>query len=184
MIDLDFEAIGRRIANYRKMNGLSAEQLAERAGAGLTRSIVANIETGRRTDIGVQQLLAIAWALRVSPTALLFPLDKPRERIQTSDGDGQVRYAIQWMSGWIDQGLPLMNQTPATLDSGQMMLAIRTMERHTRDLQRVKDQIREARQLDGNEREIADLLEREEAILDYMRSTQASLESHGIDWRG
>ncbi|MDP9115686.1 MAG: helix-turn-helix domain-containing protein [Actinomycetota bacterium] len=71
------EGIGQRIARYRKMNHWSARQLAEATDGALTRDTIANIESGRRTDITVRQFLAIALALRIPPTALLVDLEHP-----------------------------------------------------------------------------------------------------------
>jgi transcriptional regulator with XRE-family HTH domain len=71
--------IGRRIAHYRKLNGWSAEKLAEEAGGGLTRSVIANIESGRRDDVGVRDLVAISVALQVPPAALLVDIERPSE---------------------------------------------------------------------------------------------------------
>ncbi|TQO20320.1 helix-turn-helix protein [Rhodoglobus vestalii] len=68
---------GERIAHYRKLAKLSAEELAERAGFGLTRSIIANLENGRKEDLTVRQLIAVAFVLGVTPAALVFDLLDP-----------------------------------------------------------------------------------------------------------
>jgi transcriptional regulator with XRE-family HTH domain len=73
------EQIGRRIARYRKMNRWSARQLAENTDGALTRDTIANIENGRRSNISLEQFLAIALALRVPPVALLIDLQHPLE---------------------------------------------------------------------------------------------------------
>ena len=69
------EGIGRRVAHYRRLEGLSAQELANYAG--LTRAVVANIETGRRSDLTVRELLALSEGLRVPPAALLFDVSRP-----------------------------------------------------------------------------------------------------------
>lgn len=71
-------AIGRRIAKYRREREMSAAELAEKAGNGLTRSTIANLENGRKADLTVQQLIAIATALDVSATSLLGSSDRLR----------------------------------------------------------------------------------------------------------
>lgn len=63
--------VGERIAYYRKQQKLSAEELATRAGNGLTRSVLANLENGRKSDLLVSQLMAIAAALNVPVDALI-----------------------------------------------------------------------------------------------------------------
>jgi transcriptional regulator with XRE-family HTH domain len=80
----DMAALGRRVAHYRRLNRYSAEQLAAASGAGLTREIIANIETGRRKDIGINQLMAMAVTLRVPLVALLLPLDDPGQTVLTT----------------------------------------------------------------------------------------------------
>src|SRR5260221_2561759 len=55
----------------------SAQRLAqEMTGAGIPwdRSIVANLETGRRPYVTVEELLGLAYVLQVAPVHLLIPL--------------------------------------------------------------------------------------------------------------
>jgi transcriptional regulator with XRE-family HTH domain len=73
------EGIGQAIARYRKLNRWSGRQLADATDGALTRDTIANIENGRRTDLTVRQLLAIALALRIPPVALLIDLQHPLE---------------------------------------------------------------------------------------------------------
>lgn len=81
------------------MQFMPASRLAARAGAGLTRAMIANIESGRRRDVGVTQLLAIAWALGITPIALILPIDDPDAPIIV---DGSLRRAsdlVKWIEG-------------------------------------------------------------------------------------
>ncbi|MFD8770102.1 helix-turn-helix domain-containing protein [Microbacterium oxydans] len=71
-------AMGRRIAYYRKARGISAAELAERAGGGLTRSVIANLENGRKVDLSVQQLFAIAEVLNVPASSIVGAGDRLR----------------------------------------------------------------------------------------------------------
>lgn len=57
---------------------MSAAQLADKAGAGLTRSLIANLENGRKADLSVQQLFAIADALGVAASSLVGAGDRLR----------------------------------------------------------------------------------------------------------
>lgn len=79
--------IGKRVANYRRLSGLTARELAERAGLGLTRGIITNIENGRKTDITVDQLLAISTVLGVPPVMIALPVDRPYEYVQLDGGE-------------------------------------------------------------------------------------------------
>jgi transcriptional regulator with XRE-family HTH domain len=71
------EGIGERVANYRRLAGLTAQQLSDKLGGAMTRGVIANIETGRKTDLTLDQVIALAWALDVPFVALALPLDKP-----------------------------------------------------------------------------------------------------------
>ena len=74
--------IGERIQAARKMRGLNAQQLANAVGnPSVTESIIANIETGRKGDLSVSQLLNIAYALQLSPTYLLAAMGAPQRPI-------------------------------------------------------------------------------------------------------
>jgi transcriptional regulator with XRE-family HTH domain len=74
-------SIGARIKAARRARGFdSAAALAEAIpGAGLSRSILANIESGRKVDMNVVDLLNIAMALKVPVSYLLAPLTRPED---------------------------------------------------------------------------------------------------------
>lgn len=84
--------VGERIAHYRKMVGMSAQALAD--AAGLTRAIITNIESGRRSDPTVSQLIAIAATLGVSPADLVFDLRDPYAYVELAPD----RVAAQWLA--------------------------------------------------------------------------------------
>lgn len=69
--------LGDRLAAYRKLAGISAQALADAAGAGMSRAVVTNIETNRKTDVTVSQLMALANALSMPPMALMVDLTNP-----------------------------------------------------------------------------------------------------------
>lgn len=74
--DLDpRETIGQRVAKYRRLQGWSAQKLADESG--LTRSVITNIENGRREDLTVNELLAISVALGMAGIAIMLPIDRP-----------------------------------------------------------------------------------------------------------
>jgi transcriptional regulator with XRE-family HTH domain len=74
-------SIGARIKAARRARGFdSAAALADAIpGAGLSRSILANIESGRKVDMKVVDLLNIAMALNVPVGYLLAPLTRPED---------------------------------------------------------------------------------------------------------
>jgi transcriptional regulator with XRE-family HTH domain len=75
--------IGRRIANYRRMRGFdTAKQLADAIpNEKMTASVIQNIESGRKSDLAVSQLLDIARGIGVSPLFLLTPVGRPFDKI-------------------------------------------------------------------------------------------------------
>lgn len=72
------EGIGKRIAHYRRAIGITAKELAIAVDSErVTEAIIQNIESGRKTDLAVSQLLSIARGLEVSPVLLLASMDRP-----------------------------------------------------------------------------------------------------------
>ncbi|WP_051596838.1 helix-turn-helix domain-containing protein [Curtobacterium sp. UNCCL17] len=79
--------IGARVARYRKMAGLSARELSDKLGGEMSRGVIANIENGRKTDVTVDQLLALSWALDVPPVVLALPVEEPNRMLAVIAGD-------------------------------------------------------------------------------------------------
>jgi transcriptional regulator with XRE-family HTH domain len=95
-VDGFYAALGRRIRASRDGAGFTQDQLAGRVG--VTRSSVANTETGRQ-KIPVHVLVAIADALRIDPCALL-PIRDDLERTDDVDDRTLDQYAEperQWI---------------------------------------------------------------------------------------
>ena len=62
----------------REARGLSAQQLADRLeGSGITRSMITNLETGRKRDLTSTEVLQIASGLEVSIWALIVDTSNP-----------------------------------------------------------------------------------------------------------
>lgn len=65
-----------RMRELRRKRDWTAQRLADemvRVGLPWKREIVANLETGRRTNITVEELLGLAYVLSVAPVHLLVP---------------------------------------------------------------------------------------------------------------
>ena len=75
----DIEIVGRTIRQLREASNISQEELAYRAG--LHRTYIGGVERGER-NLGIENLIRIARALGVSPTALL-------ENVSTQGEEGQ-----------------------------------------------------------------------------------------------
>lgn len=72
----DENPIGTRIATYRRLAGFdkAADLATAIANEKITTSVIQNIESGRKADISVTQLLEISYALGISPLFLLAPM--------------------------------------------------------------------------------------------------------------
>lgn len=94
----DYEGIGNRIREYRRMAGLTADQLAAKI-PGLSRSGLAKIEAGVRAVLPVELVLGIAWALKVPPAVIVFPLDEPGSEITLGADTLPMEHAYFWAVG-------------------------------------------------------------------------------------
>ncbi|MBY3988802.1 helix-turn-helix transcriptional regulator [Rhodococcus fascians] len=101
------QLVARVAGEVRRLRGkdhsaMSAAKLADRTvdiGFGISRSVVADLETGRKKSIDVPELLVLAAALGVSPAQLLFP-DLPKGRVEVLPGLEQESHdALRWFSG-------------------------------------------------------------------------------------
>jgi transcriptional regulator with XRE-family HTH domain len=76
------------VRRYRQERSMSAQQLADRCaalGAPIDRTVIANLENGRRPFVSVAEVLVLAAALEVSPLVLAIPLGR-RELIEILPG--------------------------------------------------------------------------------------------------
>jgi transcriptional regulator with XRE-family HTH domain len=110
--------LGDRIARYRRLNGWSAQQLADETDGAVSRSTIANVETGRREDLTVTQFVAICMALRLPPSALLLDVEKPFETAGIAfPGDAPAPFGpeapVVKVARWVD-GREAFAESPAT----------------------------------------------------------------------
>lgn len=93
--------IAQRVKQLRGRRGWTAAQLGEAAskhGIRWDRFTVASLETGKRQNVTVQELFALALALDVAPVNLLVPLDDSPYQVtpRRSEGADAVR---AWVRG-------------------------------------------------------------------------------------
>ncbi|MDQ1122172.1 helix-turn-helix domain-containing protein [Microbacterium trichothecenolyticum] len=91
------ETVNARIKQFRLMNGINMQELAERAG--ISRAVVVNIERNRKTDLTFSELVAIADALGVPLVALVYEVEKPRKAIQVGRHEMDVFNAVRTLVG-------------------------------------------------------------------------------------
>ncbi|WNG92652.1 helix-turn-helix domain-containing protein [Mycobacterium sp. ITM-2016-00318] len=95
------QRIARAIRDARQ-GRMSAQELADETqqlGYPITRSQIANYESGRKQTLDVAELLVIAAALEVPPVTLLFG-GPPDEEVEMLPGwTGPAFFGIAWFSG-------------------------------------------------------------------------------------
>jgi transcriptional regulator with XRE-family HTH domain len=104
--------MARRIRELRERRDWTAEQLASRcAEAGmpsLTRSVIANAESGRRqSGFTIEEMLTLAYVLDLAPVYLFLPIDA-----------ALVSFTPRWVSSagyvreWVRGNFPMPGQDP------------------------------------------------------------------------
>ena len=102
--------MARRMRELRERRGWTAEQLASRCAEtgmkSLTRSVIANAESGRRQGgFTIEEMLTLAYVLDVAPVYLFLPIDA-----------APVSYTTRWVSSagylreWVRGNFPLPGQ--------------------------------------------------------------------------
>ena len=85
------QSIGREVARLRKRASLTADALSARCaefGHPIPRSVIANLENGRREGLTLHELVVLAAALDESPLSLAYPPHEDDEqRVQYLPGD-------------------------------------------------------------------------------------------------
>ena len=125
--------IAREVRRYREGQGqrprMSAQQLADRTeelGMPIPRSVLANLESGRRETVSVAEVLVLAAALNVAPVELICPVgfDKETEMLPGRAMDQLA--ARRWFTGmWkldIDDTAAWTMRTPATSEQSNAYL--------------------------------------------------------------
>lgn len=97
------EVVAARVRELRERQGWSGRELAERcqaaggAGAGLDRSVIANLENGRRRSVSIDEVLVLAAVLNVAPVHLFVPVEEAAVLVGGwTLGAGRVR---EWVRG-------------------------------------------------------------------------------------
>lgn len=103
-------AVAQEVRRHRQARGLSAKQLSDRCaqlGMPIQRSVLANLESGRRATISVAEVMVLAAALEVAPMQLLFPVGY-EERFEFLPNQHAVPFAAaQWFEGKLSlEGTP------------------------------------------------------------------------------
>ncbi|MCC5582038.1 helix-turn-helix transcriptional regulator [Microtetraspora sp. AC03309] len=97
------QVAAQRVRHYRKAHGWSAQELARRcAEAGmpnLDRSVLSNLENGRRAGLRLDEVLTLAWVLGVPPVMLMVPLGWADDVSITPTVTVHPGLAMRWLTG-------------------------------------------------------------------------------------
>lgn len=94
--------IAREIRRHRLAAGMSAQQLSDACaelGAPIPRTVISNIENGRRTNVSVAEVLVLARALGQPPGALVFPAGYVSDVEYLPGKEADPLQVMDWWSG-------------------------------------------------------------------------------------
>lgn len=95
-------SIAQEVRRHRLARGWSAQQLSSRCealGVPIQRSVLANLESGRRTTVTVAEVTVLARALDVPPVALIYPVGYVAD-VEVSPGAWtSPLVAAKWFTG-------------------------------------------------------------------------------------
>lgn len=140
-------SIAGEVRRHRLEKGLSAQQLAERCdriGMPIKRSVIANMESGRRTTVTVAEVLVLAQALEVPPAVLLFPVGYTTEVEVLPDAVMEPLEAIGWVAGTLaiaEREVESAKESPLSLarkHQDYVALLLRSMATRDRALENVE----------------------------------------------
>jgi transcriptional regulator with XRE-family HTH domain len=119
-------SVAAEVRRHRTRLGMSAQQLADeckKLGVPIQRSVIANFENGRRTNVAVSDLLVFAAALKVSPMQLVFPVGYER----SIEGlPGLTRDVYSW-AGWFSGEIRSQSDWPFAPDDLNAMELVRSI---------------------------------------------------------
>lgn len=100
-------SIANEVRRIRQERGMSAQKLADRCaelGAPIPRTVLSNLENGRRGNVTVAEMLVLAAALDVPPATLVFPVGY-QAAVEALPGQTQPPVsAIEWLVGLQETG--------------------------------------------------------------------------------
>lgn len=106
------QTIASEVRRHRKRRGLSAQGLADACselGYPIARSVLANLENGRREAVTFAELLVLGRALGVPPLLLAFPVGARVQIEATPDEPRDTLAVVRWASG----EAPFPRESPA-----------------------------------------------------------------------
>ena len=84
----DLEQMARAIASHRRQRGLTQDALARKAG--VSRILIAKLETGRYPEVGVKKLLRILHAVGLDLRIAALNLKRPTLEDLVAEDEGRT----------------------------------------------------------------------------------------------
>lgn len=175
-------SIAAEVRRHRQAQGLSAQQLSDRCasiGMPIQRSVLANLESGRRTTVTVAEVLVLAHALGVPPGVLMFPVGYERQCEAQPGGYLEPVVAVDWLSGrhFIDQDVA----------DGFFETPLGVIRLHQDAVRKLQQQLRKrsdaARRVVGLENDcsgVAELIDRLEAEMHFVDAQLREMATPGL----
>lgn len=94
--------IAAEVRHHRQRRGMSAQELADATAAlgyPIARSVIANLESGRRSSVLVAELVILAKALGVPPIVLIYPVGRSEKINVLPANEMSPWQALQWFTG-------------------------------------------------------------------------------------
>lgn len=108
--------LAARVKDIRERKGWSAQRLADRCeelGAEyLNRSVIANIESGRKKNVTLEQAFILAFALGVAPIFLMVPIDNGEDLMEAMQIAPHAMYEPGVVRDWARGYLPIEQSGP------------------------------------------------------------------------
>jgi len=136
--------VGERVRMYRTQLNLSAQNLANRTaslGYEVKRSVIAEMENGKRTTVSVADVFVLARALAVPPVALLLPIETSGQVRLLPGKQTDVWTAYDWISGKND-GLNIPEYLLQIDDNRNVGLLVETYEAERANWYKVSEPLR------------------------------------------
>lgn len=116
--------MGKQIRRYRDQNGLTARELADRCeelGHRVEYQVIANMETGRRSNVPVAEVFVLAAALGVPPAMLVMAIGDDEDVDVLPGRPSDAWNAYLWFTGLGADQL-LSGDAPAQLHEVALLL--------------------------------------------------------------
>lgn len=193
--------VAGEVRRYRNERGLSAQQLSDACsnlGMPIPRSVLANLESGRRTTLTVPELLILAKALGVPPLLLVFPVGR-RELTEALPGREVPTWeAARWFTGEEpfptrhgDEWLVSTQDHADWAEGGAPLVDMRFQEALFKDWRQARNAVADAwrrlEEAEGDEaRQVVrgEIAARERAVRDVeaeLRRVRSTMRSAGLD---